>query len=384
MALFTAVIGRAGSGKTYRVQELCKLDPRYCLKTSTSGISAVHLGGTTINSTLGYFDTEELFYKLADGTLISTFKKIKKDYDRLYLDEISMMSGMQLNCIVKGIQIYNQKFPNNPLGLELSGDFGQLSAVNDIPAFQSKFWNLFDIQYLNEVKRQDNKEFVEALNQIRAGNPEDAADWLEANVGFHKKLDPDFIGTTILSTNKEVDTYNYSSLKKVNTVSKTYKPILKGKAKVEWKQIPDQLTLKPGASVILLSNKLPEYANGDLATVKEVFAESVLVELYRTKKEHLITYHKLENQPVGSEKVIGTLEYIPLRLSYSLNVFKVQGLTLDQVQIKFAHNFWSRMHGGLYVACSRIRTPEGLRLVGTKDQFIKACYVNEIYKPYIN
>lgn len=384
MALFTAVIGPGGSGKTYRIQELCKLDPRYCLKTSTSGISAVHLGGTTINSTLGYFDTQELFYKLANGSLISTLKKIKNQADRLYIDEISMLSGMQLNFIVKAIQKYNEKFPNNRLGLELSGDFGQLAAVNDIPAFQSKFWNLFEIEYLNTVKRQENKEFIEALSQIRKGKAGDAADWLESNIGFHKKLDDNFEGTTIVPTNKEVDFFNSKSLKKIDTVSKTYIPILKGKAKVEWKQIPSQVTLKPGATVILLNNKLPEYANGDLAVVKEVFAESVLVELHRTKKEHLITYHKVENQPVGSEKVIGTLEYLPLRLSFFLTCHKTQGLTLDRLQIKFDHKFWSNLHGGLYVACSRIRTPEGLRLVGTKDQFIKACYVNDLYRPYIN
>ncbi len=87
MGLFSAVIGRSGVGKSYRIQELCKLDPRYALRTSTSGISAVHLNGSTINSALGYFDTQGLFLKLGDKSLIGTLKKIKRDYDRLYIDE---------------------------------------------------------------------------------------------------------------------------------------------------------------------------------------------------------------------------------------------------------------------------------------------------------
>lgn len=61
--------------------------------------------------------------------------------------------------------------------------------------------------------------------------------------------------------------------------------------------------------------------------------------------------------------VIGEIHYYPIRLAYASTVHKSQGLTLDTVQIDFANKFFGSASMG-YVALSRCKTAEGLRLVG--------------------
>lgn len=388
--LYQAVLGAAGSGKSYRLNALLKDNPSYALKTSSSGISAVNLGGgaTTIHSALGYFNTEELLYKVTDGSISKLLKKISKDYRRIACDEIGMLPGQQLDLLYFAINRYNDAFPDDQLGLEVSGDPGQLPPVATngeafVPFFQSKCWPRFNIEYLTEIKRQDNPGFIRALMLVRAGMAEEAADWFENNVGFHDSLDDTFFGTTVLSRNMDVDAFNNMNLRKVSAVQKGYKKKLNGKNKAEWNSIPEEVIVKPGCNIILLANNLPEYANGDLGVVEEVFLDCILVRIFRTNTQHLIKYKTIENVVPGTNKVAGTLEYLPIRLAYATTIHKTQGLTLDKVQCRVGDGFMSRLHGGLYTALSRCRTPEGLRIVGTREAFIKSCYVDPLYRPYV-
>lgn len=62
--------------------------------------------------------------------------------------------------------------------------------------------------------------------------------------------------------------------------------------------------------------------------------------------------------------VVGAITYFPLRLAYASTVHKTQGLTLDRVQIDLNQNFMSAP-GMVYVAISRCKSPQGLRIVGS-------------------
>lgn len=386
--LYTAVLGPAGSGKSYRLKQLLDNDPTYGLKTSSSGISAVNIGATTLHSTLGYFNTEELLYKAADGSLLRSLKKIRAKFKHLVIDEISMLPGQQLDLIMHVAQQLNVKEPSNPLGVEVSGDPGQLAPVGKdgeqtVSFLQSKFWHLFQVTQLTDIKRQDNIEFIRALMLVRAGRAGEAADWFEHRIGFNKDLDRDFVGTTFLSTNRDVDAYNTQALRKISSMEKGYKKCVQGKTKGEWNNVPPEVILKPGCKALVLVNNIPEYANGDLVIVRELFRDNVLVEVLRTGKEHMIGYAKLTNVEPGTTKELGTLEFMPLRLADASTIHKSQGLTLDSAQVRVTDPFLRRLSGGLYVALSRVKTPQGLRLVGTKDAFIKACYLDPIYTPYV-
>ena len=54
---------------------------------------------------------------------------------------------------------------------------------------------------------------------------------------------------------------------------------------------------------------------------------------------------------------------------------KSQGLTLDQVQLDLRNAFTGEA-GMSYVALSRCRTPEGLRIIGTPDLLAKRIKVH--------
>ena len=68
--------------------------------------------------------------------------------------------------------------------------------------------------------------------------------------------------------------------------------------------------------------------------------------------------------------IVGGITYFPLRLAYATTVHKSQGLSLDNVQID-AYNHFLGSPAMAYVALSRARTPEGLRIVGDPDTFAR-------------
>lgn len=63
--------------------------------------------------------------------------------------------------------------------------------------------------------------------------------------------------------------------------------------------------------------------------------------------------------------VIGEVTYIPINIAYATTVHKSQGLTLDNVQIDYSHSFFGEPSMS-YVALSRVKSPEGLVIVGNE------------------
>ena len=80
--------------------------------------------------------------------------------------------------------------------------------------------------------------------------------------------------------------------------------------------------------------------------------------------------------------VLGQVEFFPLRLAWSSTVHKSQGLSLDRCQVDFRDNFFAHP-AMLYVALSRCRTLAGLRLVGQREIFVRACQMDARVKEWI-
>lgn len=74
--------------------------------------------------------------------------------------------------------------------------------------------------------------------------------------------------------------------------------------------------------------------------------------------------------------ITGEITYYPLRIAYATTVHKSQGLTLDKVQIDFINQFFGQPSMA-YVALSRVRTAEGLRLVGSARLLAERCNVSK-------
>lgn len=393
---------------------------------ATTGIAAINLGEgvTTINSLLGFFDTASLRDTWSQGFLsVKLMRLWRAGLRQIVLDEVSMMDAEQLTILSAAIDEINDRLGDSQerrLGLTLVGDFLQLPPIKAPFAFESDFWPRYEenTTILREFRRQTDPQFLQALQHARRGEGAAAVDYFSRY--FQLSQDPNYPSTTLLSKNMEVDRFNLLRASKVQGDRVTFRASRWGKERAEWKQVPDELHLKTNTLVMILSNEKeydPEtgeagefiYVNGDTGILKEADPNCAHVELRRTGQVEPVTMVKRRNlEPLepGKRKelrsqgkghlivcanlscrdckenpgtcrnakyeIVGELVYMPLRLAYATTVHKSQGLTMDQVQVDFRDRFFDSP-GMLYVALSRVRTPEGLRLVGRHDQFVRRC-----------
>lgn len=412
--------GVAGSGKTYLWRERIAADPSAGVLAATTGIAAVNLGTTTLNSLLRFFDTDSLRDAYLNGSLVRRLKELREDYRRIVIDEVSMMDGDQLGILVRAALECNSFLSAThapPLGLTLVGDFAQLPPVKARWAFESDEWHRFDVQTtrLTKVWRQDAGPFLNALNLTRSGCGDAAASVLsQEGLEWHSSLSIDFDGTTIVPKNDAVDRFNGMALDRLPGAAFTVSNRRWGKQRGEWKQVPDRVTLKRGAYVMLLANAYDdegrlEYANGDCGHVRDHSPESLTVELVRN---HAVVDVRRVTRDVGRKDkpegwargggamghgewmarphwmpdkrrfVEGQCEMWPVRVAYASTIHKSQGLSLDRVQFDFRDHF-AGQPAMLYVALSRCRALAGLRLVGQREKFVRQCKIDERTRPWL-
>lgn len=439
------ITGSAGTGKTYTLRKRIEEDPNYALLCATTGIAAVNLGPgvRTLNSLLGYYNTESLNDNYSNGKLNQRLTRIAQEERVRFIacDEVSMMEGQQLDILYAGLKEVNAKGVD--LGLILTGDFCQLPPVgvgrNGVKwAFEADCWGEFanGTTKLDKIWRQDNPRFLDALNAYRKGEGAMGAKaLLDSGVSMARTLDDEWDGVTIMPKNDLVDNYNQMKLMKLPTDRVKVKSAKWAADKFilnQWKDIPAELELKIGARVMILANDTPgfAYVNGDVGDIikfdyirnlkGEDQVGAVWVKLHRTSetvrvpliirqnttkvtpdryvhrpgmKEPKIPTSKAMAKEVApvpypgnpvdltyfdEEKerwVTGEVLYLPMRLGYATTVHKSQGLTLTSVQVDIRDRFFGAP-AMAYVAFSRCKTPEGLRIVGTEGLLAERCSID--------
>lgn len=383
---------------SFMINEIIAQDPYYGFRTATTGIAAVNMDGvagvqnpTTINSALRYFNAEDLLRKYTTGKTLFPLKLIGSKFRNIIIDEISLINGGVLDLIVLAIEEYNAQYKKD-LGLLVVGDSAQLPPVEGAPFFEAKSWPRFKVKFLTEIKRQKDIEFITALNQIRKGDIKQAAEWLEANITFTKEVDYRFKGTTFFPTNAEVIKFNRICLQQLKGEAKEYKAVLEGRADPTWKSIPQSLTLKRGCLIQLLYNDFNlGFANGDTAIVNDMWDNSLYITLLRKNKmmylrPRVLEYFSSTEKGYLKKKPEGKLTLLHVKLSSAVSIHKAQGLTIDNVQLCLngpGIDFLSRQSGMLYTALSRVKTPEGLTIVGNIDNLINCCYIKPEYLKWI-
>ena len=418
---FSGLFGAAGSGKTFLTKAWAEED-RGLLLCATTGIAAINLGGETINSVLGYFDTSSLQEKYINGSLTAQLGKLwKVGVRRLVLDEVSMLAGDQLTFLVRALEEVNgrgyvigkwaddDQGPPPAMALTLVGDFLQLAPVKATYAFESPEWDRFkdSTVTLTEIRRQSDPEFIQMLRAARAGRGHEVAAYFEERHAIAEDSDERYDGPTLLAKNESVDRYNALRMAQLPGHDVLFPSQRWGKLRSEWgtlekpKQswgIPDVLELKIGALVMVLANRRTEdmprrlvYVNGDLGTVIDAEDGVAWVRLQRTSETvPVLPVHRdvkvpcdavrrAELRAAGQElkiegkwEIVGGIDYMPLRVAYASTVHKSQGLSLDRVQVNIRDHFF-KSPGMLYVALSRARTAAGLRLVGSRTAIVDRC-----------
>lgn len=237
--------------------------------------------------------------------------------------------------------------------------------------------------------RQSDLEFQQILNDIRFGNvTERARKLLTSRIGIELKNNFGIKPTRIFTTNSDVDFINEQELDKLsNNDFYMYKmkveifDFVQNKEKyIKNSLAPEVLQLCVGAQVMLLYNIDVEHglANGSRGIVID-FVEGFPMVKFMNGEQRIIDY---QTWNIEEGKVhVACISQVPLKLAWCITVHKSQSITLDFAEIDLSNVF---EYGQAYVALSRVKNKEGLKILKIKFDTIKAHpKAVHFYKQYI-
>jgi ATP-dependent DNA helicase PIF1 len=382
--------GPAGSGKTHTLNTYISYLKDHGVEigiTASTGIAATHMNGVTIHSWAGMGIKDDLSEEELDALeekeyLFKRFQKTKV----LIIDEVSMLHDFRLDLVERICRaLKRSEEPFGGLQVILSGDFFQLPPISrsgEEPArfiYHSDAWKAMDLRicYLEEQFRQSQEDFMlDVLNDIRRGEvDEDTMNHLRDR---YRKT-PKILGaegkevkpTKLYTHNVDVDTINDKELDNLETGSHVYEMRTKGrKPLVESLKksclAPQRLVLKEGAQVMFVKNNFDAgYVNGTLGTV--VGFDKIDAPIIQTLSSmgggrgKRIVVEESSWSIAEDGKVKAEINQFPIRLAWAITVHKSQGMSLDAVEVDLSKSF---VPGMGYVALSRVRSLDGLKLLG--------------------
>ncbi len=387
--------GKAGTGKTTFLRHLVANSRKRVIVVAPTGVAAINAGGATIHS----------FFQLKPGLYLPEqevnqskrygFSKDKlnilRSLDLLVIDEISMVRCDLLDAIDDVLRRYQNR--NKPFGgvqLLMIGDLQQLA-----PVAQDNEWTLLREHYktpyffdshalqmtdytvieLRKVYRQQDKDFITLLNQVRDNRLDEAGlELLNSRYvpGFCPKDDEHYI---ILTThNQQADSINEERMARLKAEPMIFHADIEGDFPENSYPTDKDLELKEGEQVMFCKNDATRekaYYNGLIGQITFISAKGdIRVSVpeedgsRRTITVGAVTWENTKyetNARTGTiaEKVVGTFSQVPLRAAWAITIHKSQGLTFDRAIINAGRAF---SPGQVYVALSRCRTLEGLIL----------------------
>jgi ATP-dependent exoDNAse (exonuclease V) alpha subunit len=371
--------GSAGAGKTYllnRYIEHLKKNNVEVAVTASTGIAATHMGGVTIHSWSGLGVRNSLTEQDLDALeerryLFERFQNTRV----LIIDEVSMLHHFRLDLVERIVRSFRRN--NQPFGgiqVILCGDFFQLPPVSRASEPEAKFiyhsdaWNEMNLKicYLHEQHRQTDDGAVKVLNDIRANRvSEETLMPLRRRYMKEPSIHSLSIPPTKLYThNVDVDSVNEQEIEILDGEEEVFEMTSRGRAPLiealkKSCLAPEKLRLKIGARVMFVKNNMDAgYVNGTLGKVVAFENSMPVVE---TAKGARIMAQPMSWMIEEEGKMKAEITQVPLRLAWAITVHKSQGMSLDAVEVDLSKSFEKGMG---YVALSRVRTLDGLKLLG--------------------
>lgn len=391
--------GQAGAGKTYVLNQYIdylRVRGIPVAITASTGIAATHMNGMTIHawSGMGIKDefNDEDFKRLRHRQSVTDRLNSTKV---LIIDEISMLHAKQVDLLDEILRtIRDDDAPFGGVQVIFSGDFFQLPPIGNKNqsnkqkfAFMAKAWKTanFQICYLSEQHRQsghdERERFGMSLNDILNQIRHQDVDTLAQNIllgTHHNNIGENYI--RLYTHNGNVDSINQEQLALLDGDAHTFDCITYGdKTLIDMlakniKAAPS-LTLKVGAKVMFVKNNQNlNVSNGTMGEVVdfvlpqanmdggEKFLHTIKYPMVRLNSGRLVCAEPdewvIED---GLGEILASYSQIPLALAWAITIHKSQGMTLDAAEIDLSRTF--EMGQG-YVALSRLRSLDGLKLLG--------------------
>lgn len=398
------ITGKAGSGKSTILSYFkATTKKKNIVITAFTGAAAINVGGQTIHSLFRMNFAPQNTEKKSD---VENFnKEIIKAIEVLIIDEVSMVRSDIMDMIDHRLQC--AKGNTKPFGgcqVILFGDLYQLppitSAKEEYDFLIERYGTLFffgapNIKHfkkivLNDVLRQNDNKFINILNSIRNGEASNETLRI-INNNCYKIAPKEWLHLTL---RKDVaKNINLLRLAEIQNIEYQFNVELGGNEPPSQEDVPFDFTLrvKVGAKIMMLKNDpAHQYFNGSMGTVKKIEDNIIIVEIggkeypvekavWEKKKYKRISKNELSDETVGWAK-----QY-PIKLAYAITIHKAQGQTYDNVVIDYTDGN-AFTCGQTYVALSRCRTLEGIRLTRpiTKEDILVSKEVVEYLKDFEN
>lgn len=478
--------GAAGTGKSVVLREVIKQlkqkypDPQSVAITASTGLAGLNIGGRTYQSYLGIgLGLEPV------SDLVQRIKRKNRKENAwinckvLVVDEVSMIDAKMITKLSHIGKYFKKNMkPFGGIQLVFVGDFYQLPPVMDKKiidfiqsddiamfgdsdstsetcyAFESDEWKKamdHEISLTKIYRQESDPTFIKMLNEVRVGEVSNETDiefrkLCMDNFQDSRNIDQDKVetrldfleGSNIYPTKYETNKYNKKRLNAIDATPVTYdcykSGTLKGTREFEMINesiiVPDELTLKKGAQVMLVKNQSSSLVNGSLGSVVdfvslpnyENFEEkgkgnNIFDFLLDNKAEvkgnpnlerklelreiqlndtetrclplvkfcnintnviqyKIISPEFFEFKDPDTEDILFSKKQIPLIMAWALSVHKSQGQTYEKLNCDLSRIFED---GQAYVALSRVTSRAGLKLKSWNRAKVQ---VNPVVKKY--
>lgn len=395
--------GKAGTGKTTFLKYIKNNTQKHTAVVAPTGVAAINAGGVTMHSFfqlpfIPYVPTKTNVFgdiKTADkhalikGVRFNREKiELLSELELLIIDEVSMLRADMLDAIDDLLRYFrrNSRDPFGGVQVLFIGDLFQLP-----PVVGDDEWALMKNDYkspfffsanviennpplfieLKKMYRQNEKQFIQLLNNIRNNNLDDY-DFEILNERYNREaMDLSDNVITLTTHNRTADQINAQELAKLDGELISYPGEIKGEFSDKALPTEMNLDLKIGAQIMFIKNDISgerKYFNGKLATIKSLNPNEIVVSLAESHDELTLSKEKWSNIRYNfnkdtnkvEEEELGSFTQYPVRLAWAITIHKSQGLTFDKAIIDAGYSFAA---GQVYVALSRCRTIDGVLLL---------------------
>ena len=431
--IYLFMTGGAGSGKSHVINTIYQTaiktfrqttnnpDLPTVLLMAPTGVSAIHIGGTTIHSALAIpKETGDNLPAMSDQKK-TQMRLTLSELKLIIIDEISMVSNITLLHIHQRLRdIFGSSSSKLFAGISIIavGDLYQLPPIRRKPIFE-KFnnecfnlchpWHVFTMIELTDIMRQKNdRQFAEILNRFRtASQTEEDLNCINSRVLVPSTNNYPLNALHIWAENDPVNEHNNKQLLQLSTplfvlratdqypsnVTKQDIDKVLSRGRSETGGLEFEVKIKEGARVMLTTNIniADRLINGQMGTVVKIHVNKktqkptvVYIkfddnEAGRTLIQNSSSIFARENAVVPIEQVLSKIKVrpgkpsspevqriqFPISLAWACTIHKVQGLTLRNVVISFHLNKQrSFNYGQVYVALSRSTSLQGLHILG--------------------